>query len=52
MGLCEIFWKKTRGLVAVIPGRSEEDQRRPEGIQEDIMSGGRRKEIEFERHEV
>lgn len=38
--------------MAVIPGHSEEDQRRPEGIQEDIMLGGSRKEIEFERCEV
>lgn len=33
-------------------GHSEEDWKRPEGIQEEIITGGGRKEREFERHEI
>lgn len=37
-GLYEIFWKKIRGWEDVMQGHSEEDQRRPEGIQEEIIA--------------
>ena len=36
--LYEIFWKKIRGWEDGMQGHSEEDQRRPEGIQEEIIA--------------